>query len=235
MRIHVIDSDKHDAKILKSQLSEGMGDCLDSLSVYATWQAFIENEIVKDQFTVVFFSASEMVNPSNASFIADLVFRKCSLIVYHSTYEHTIKAIKMGIFDYIVTPFRLVELNECFYRLVQKFQCDKSTYNIVLRDAKGSQVIPLKNISHIQAFGAYSRIYSIDKEYFICRTLKSLEEEIGEPFIRIHRSFMVHAGQIKCYNINTVTLNNKQKLPVSRTGRVKLIAEIPQTIMQGIG
>lgn len=55
MRIHVIDSDKHDAKILKSQLSEGMGDCLDSLSVYATWQAFIENEIIKDQFTVVFF------------------------------------------------------------------------------------------------------------------------------------------------------------------------------------
>ena len=235
MRIHVIDSDKHDAQILTSQLSNGMGDCLDSLSIYQTWHEFIDNEIVKDQYTVVFFPVSIMINPQNSDSIADLVFRKCSLIVYHPTYEFTIQAIKLGIYDYLIAPFRQTELKDCFCRLIQKFQCDKSTYNIILRDAKGSQVIPLKNISHIQAFGAYSRIYSLDKEYFICRTLKSLEEEIGDPFIRIHRSYMVHAGQIKCYNINTVTLNNKQKLPVSRTGRVRLIAEIPQTILQGIG
>jgi hypothetical protein len=55
MRIHVIDSDKHDAQILTSQLSNGMGDCLDSLIEYNTWHEFIENEIIKDQYTVVFF------------------------------------------------------------------------------------------------------------------------------------------------------------------------------------
>lgn len=234
MRIHVIDSDKHDAQILTSQLSNGMGDCLDSLFEYQTWHEFIENEVIKDQYTVVFFPVNIMTDEKNAETIADLVYRKCCLIVYHPTYDFTIQAIKTGIYDYLLSPFRMVELRECLCRLVQKYQCDKSTYNIILRDAKGSQVIPLKNISHIQAFGAYSRIYSIDKEYFICRTLKSLEEEIGEPFIRIHRSYIVHAGQIKCYNINTVTLINKQKLPVSRTGRVKLIAEIPQSIMQSV-
>jgi len=235
MRIHVIDSDKHDVQILKSQLSCGMGDCLDTLSEYQTWHKFIENEIVKDQYTVVFFPVSILINPLNSDTIAELVFRKCSLIVYHATYDFTIQAIKMGIYDYLIAPFRKAELKDCFCRLIQKFQCDKSTYNIILRDAKGSQVIPLKNISYIQAFGAYSRIYTIDKEYFICRTLKSLEEEIGESFIRIHRSFIVHAGQIKCYNFNTVTLNNNQKLPVSRTGRVRLVAEIPQTMLEGMG
>ena len=235
MRIHVIDKNQNDAEILKSYISIGLHDCFDSLDCYNTWHEFSANEKNVNQDTVVFCPATYIAESKYSDLITDLVYKKACIILYHPTCDYTIQAIKLGVYDYVIMPFRDFELKDCFQRLNQKFKCDKSMYNIVLRDAKGSQIIPLKNISYIQANGAYSRIYSCDKEYFICRTLKSLQEEIGGPFIRIHRSYMVHAGQIKCYTVNTVTLLNKQKLPVSRAGRVKLITEIPQAVLSGVG
>ncbi len=235
MRIHVIDKNQNDAEILTSRISLGLGDCFDSLDCYNTWHEFSANGLVVDQDTVVFCPAPLISGSIYTDLISELIYKKVCVILYHTNCDFTILAIKMGVYDYIITPFEDSELKDCFQRLNQKFKCDKSMYNIVLRDAKGSQIIPLKNISYIQANGAYSRIYSTDKEYFICRTLKSLQQEIGGPFIRIHRSYMVHAGQIKCYTVNTVTLLNKQKLPVSRAGRVKLIMEIPQAVLSGVG
>jgi hypothetical protein len=235
MRIHVVDKNENDADILMSHISLGLGDCFDSLDCYKTWHEFSECNTITDQNTIVFFPASNIVETKFADLMTNLIYNKCCLIIYHKTCDFTIQAIKMGIYDYILTPFQDFELRECLHRLNQKFKHDKSVCNIVLRDAKGSQIIPLKSIAYIQANGAYSRIYSSEKEYFICRTLKSLQEEIGGPFIRIHRSYMVHAGQIKYYNVNTVTLINKKKLPVSRAGRVKLVTEIPQVILSGVG
>jgi hypothetical protein len=235
MRIHVIEKNQNDAEFLKSNISIGMCDCFDSLNCYNTWHEFSANEKIIDQDTVLFCSASYISDSEYSDLFSDLIERRCCIILYHANCDYTIQAIKMGIYDYLLTPLLEKDLIDCFQRLKYKFKCDKSIYNIILRDAKGSQIIPLKNISYIQANGAYSRIYSCDKEYFICRTLKSLQAEIGGPFIRIHRSYMVHAGQIKCYNVNTVTLMNKQKLPVSRAGRVKLVTEIPQVILSGVG
>lgn len=233
MRIFVIDDARRDAAVLSNLIEAKISDCFDCLDYFKTWQQFKEENIELNKDSVVFCPAVLLENKEVEIRLFEAANNQSLVILFHYNCDYSIKALKLGFFDYLQIPFDCNELIDCFNRISKRFNCNKIITNIVLRDAKGSQIIPLKSISYIQAHGAYSRIYSTEKEYFICRTLKSLEEEIGEPFIRIHRSYMVHSSQIKYYNVNTVTLINQQKLPVSRAGRVKLVTEIPQAVLVG--
>lgn len=86
----------------------------------------------------------------------------------------------------------------------------------------GIQRIPLDQISYFQADQKYVTVYHKEGTLLIEDTLKSLESEFHEKFIRVHRNLLVKASAIESLEkdeqgIFWIKLQNIEKrFPVSR-------------------
>ena len=98
--------------------------------------------------------------------------------------------------------------------------------------SEGKRVTRFSDILYLKSDSNYTEIYLTDgKMYCVCRTIKTLEEQIPETeFIRIHRSYVVAASFIKyIYTAgSTVELTNGLQLPMSKTGRARVVTYFEQ-------
>jgi DNA-binding LytR/AlgR family response regulator len=57
--------------------------------------------------------------------------------------------------------------------------------------------IMVADILYIEADRNYSRIFTRDKEYLLCITLKSIEDKLpAKLFLRTHRSYIINLSHI---------------------------------------
>lgn len=228
MRVYVVDENIQDANNLAIILKQEFGSCLTDVVCLSAWHQFEKMVNFVDSRNLVISPATLLNSPNVESFVKKLNQNSCPVVVYSKDTELCIRAIKYGIFDYILMPFNVEDICACLKRVEKKLNGNLAVSNIVLRDMKGSQVIPIHTIRYIEANGAYSKVYCSDKDLLVCRTLKSFEDEFKEPFIRIHRSFMVNINFIEHFKLTELSLTLGTKLPVSKVGRTRLLTKIPQ-------
>lgn len=86
--------------------------------------------------------------------------------------------------------------------------------------------IMLEEILYIEAQRSYSRIYTIDKEFFLSIPLGNLLEKIEADFlIRIHRSYIVNLSKIEAIEENQVFIGHKA-IPLSQSYREDFLNRI---------
>jgi DNA-binding LytR/AlgR family response regulator len=70
--------------------------------------------------------------------------------------------------------------------------------------------IMLAHIVYIEADRNYSRIFTVDKEYTLAITLKTIEEKLSEKnFLRLHRSYIINLSHIDEVLEATVMIGQK--------------------------
>lgn len=68
---------------------------------------------------------------------------------------------------------------------------------IAVKNGTRIHVIPVKDVSHVQACGDYIMLFTPAGEFLKEQTMKSLEEHLPSNFVRIHRSYIVNIEQIE--------------------------------------
>lgn len=82
--------------------------------------------------------------------------------------------------------------------------------------------IMIADILFIEADRNYSRIFTLNKEYLLSITLKSIEEKLSEKiFMRIHRSWLINLMQVEAVGENFIVINNR-KIPLSENLKAQL-------------
>jgi two-component system LytT family response regulator len=169
------------------------------------------------------------------------------IIIFTTAYDqYAIKAFEVNAVDYLLKPFsqeRFDEaLDKAFSLLENKnLQADKikelvKTHDkkieplerIVVKDGSEISIIPVEEIKLLEAQDDYVMIHTQLKKYLKQKTMKYFEENLNpNDFIRIHRSFIVAAKEIKKIELNEkesyqIILTDKKKLPLSKSGHSKL-------------
>ena len=121
-----------------------------------------------------------------------------------------------------------LEKKELMEEKVQRQQIAAKTY-------RGLELIPVENIYYFLADQKYVTVRHKNGSVLIDETLKDLENEFGEKFIRIHRNALVavnyldglevvHAGQyqVRCREINEKLAVSRRHLPLLRERMQKL-------------
>lgn len=104
----------------------------------------------------------------------------------------------------------------------QAGQVQAADYIMVRSDRKNRKVL-LNKIRYIESMSDYIRIYLYEGEIIHTReTISAMEQQLGNSFLRIHRSFLVSKDAISAFNREVVTVKD-QELPISRTYRKKVI------------
>ena len=97
---------------------------------------------------------------------------------------------------------------------------------IFVRHKEKMVKIIIADILYIEADRNYSRIFTKNKEYLLCITLKTIEEKLPERiFLRTHRSFIVNLTQVDEVADGYVTIAQKE-IPLSSGLKEQLLQRI---------
>lgn len=134
-------------------------------------------------------------------------------IIFTTAYEaHALEAFEVSAVDYLLKPIRLKRLETSLNKAAsfsqsrwEKLQEALPVEQVIrsricVKTGNNLQLIPLNEIGFFRAGEKYVTIFSGGKEYLIEESLKSLEREFSDCFIRVHRNALVACSRIKGLN-----------------------------------
>ena len=149
---------------------------------------------------------------------------KCKVILTTAYPKYALESYKYDILDYLVKPIAFEDFAKASLRI---FKNDKVEYDFtadtdyIMVPTGARNVLKkviLAEIIYIQAMQNYVNIVTETEEIKVYSTMKDIAEQLGDRFIRIHKSYIVATHQINIFENGYLILTDKQsKLPVGRT------------------
>lgn len=149
--------------------------------------------------------------------------------------EYALEAFERNVADYLVKPVRRERLGDALERvcIATRAQCKPEAGTPTLRPAPprhhlsahyrgGVQRVPIDEIIYLQAEQKYVTVHHTDGKMLVDESLKALEQEFPDQFVRIHRSALVSrdhlAGLEKAPDGGSLAIlrGSEQRLPISR-------------------
>jgi len=164
-------------------------------------------------------------------------------IIFVTAYnEHALRAFEVSAVDYLLKPIRIDQLEQAVQKLTKQLQSTTMHDRLeVLREnlqaqylqkitvpiAEGLLFVKVQDISHVDAEGAYSKLWLTDgSNLLVSKKLKYFEDTLSDiPFFyRVHRSHLINLYKIKMYNRreSMLILENQQQIKVARDNKVAL-------------
>jgi two-component system, LytTR family, response regulator len=157
--------------------------------------------------------------------------------------EYSLKALNRSAAYYILKPIDITELvaavnkvqlsllkEDEFNRtkiLLQNLKLKPSQQQIIVPTLQGFDVIKTDTITKLQAKGNFTELYfTSGTPKLICKFLKYFDDLLEEPFIRVHRSYIINTNEIKSYSKSAggyITLHDGSEIEVSATYKPQLL------------
>ncbi len=172
-------------------------------------------------------------------------------IIFITAYEkYALQAIKFSALDYLLKPYTSGEFVEAirkaqrkeddaesnlkFSALLQNFhnqQQNQASSKIVLRTSDSIHLVQIEDIIRLQADGAYTIFYVLDrKQIIVSKNLKEYESLLeSSGFIRTHQSHLVNSKYITCYHKadgGSLGLVDKTQVPVATRFKEKVLQSL---------
>ena len=102
---------------------------------------------------------------------------------------------------YLLKPVKEEELKHSLERVLKELAEDAQKYRLHIKERGLTRILNLNEILYIKGNGPYSTFFVSKDNFTTARTLKSIIPELGEEFVRIHKSYVVNRFYIKGYTI----------------------------------
>ena len=170
-------------------------------------------------------------------------------IVFVTAYdEYALKAFESHALDYILKPIKKERLRKTLDRVEKRLKESSEQpmdellnhhqklhtplLRILVRDRSRIHIIPVEEISHIEAQDDYVALHTRDRSYLKKETLSGLENRLdSQQFLRIHRSYLLnidYLSKIEPYTKDSriAILKDGKTLPVSRSGYQRIMSRL---------
>ncbi|KQN95930.1 MULTISPECIES: LytR/AlgR family response regulator transcription factor [Stenotrophomonas] len=165
-------------------------------------------------------------------------------VVFCTAYDsHALSAFEAAAIDYLMKPVRGERLATALER-ARTFLAGRvgaavpaaAGRRVLCARLRGNlRLIPLEDVFYLQAEEKYVVVHHVHGEDLIEESLRSLEEEFGTRFVRIHRNCLVSRGRLQelrrtaAGQVQAVLRGVAQPLEVSRRCVAALKAELAGT------
>ena len=159
--------------------------------------------------------------------------------------EYAMQAFEKHAIDYLLKPFSKERFDKALQRAMQLINnktaseqtkellesiaaSEVKSNRVIVKDGGKIKIIPVAQIQHLEAADDYVKINTSEGCFLKNKTMQFFESQLDpQQFVRIHRSYMVNITlitRIDPYEKDShlVILSNGKKLPVSKSGYVKL-------------
>lgn len=144
------------------------------------------------------------------------------VILVSSKKDFALEAFDYDVTDYLLKPIhydRFLKAAMKAQNIHQSLQQSNEHNNEFFIKINQELVkISLTDVSYIEAYGDYVKVYAEHGNYVFLSTMKALEVKLPKTdFIRVHKSFIIRIDKIIKADSSTIYLSNKKQIPISRT------------------
>ena len=136
------------------------------------------------------------------------LLERAPLVIFCTAYdEYALDAFGVKAIDYLLKPVRREELQRSLTRVSEWLQhnattpptpdAEKTRTHLAARTHMGLQLIPIEDVFYFSADQKYVNVVHAEGETLIDESLRQLEDEFGERFVRVHRSALVARNRIE--------------------------------------
>ncbi|MGY3792206.1 LytR/AlgR family response regulator transcription factor [uncultured Aquimarina sp.] len=211
IRCLLVDDEPLAIRLLENHIAK-----IDSLEVVAACNNAIKAmEILKQQQIDLLFLDIKMPNITGLEFLKTLKTPHKTIIT--TAYrEYALEGYDLDILDYLLKPITF----QRFFRAVERYFRSEHKEPLSLRDKtitseeplvikSGSKYhkIKLDEITYIESLRDYVKIHIGEKEIQTKYKISDFEEKLqNNPFLRVHRSFIINTNKITAYTQNDIDL-----------------------------
>ena len=232
MHCLIVDDDILSRKVLKRFVEQ-----TDFITEVAECGNAIEaNRYLRENQTDLLFLDVEMPGMTGLELIG-ILRHKPAIVLVSGKREYAVDAFDNDAIDYLVKPVtypRFLKAAQKAWDLLQEKNRNLETgkqstpaLDYLYLKVDGAWVkVNVGEIQYVQAMADYVNIYVQQgqelKRLVIHSTMKGVEKKLeGASFVRVHRSFIINAANIKSYSNDTVSIADKQ-IPIGVTYRQAL-------------
>jgi two-component system response regulator AlgR len=129
-------------------------------------------------------------------------------IIFCTAYDdYALEAFKVNAQAYLMKPISRMALDEALTACgqlnraqVQALSLQNKVETISVHNGREKERMPLSEIFYFRAEQKYVSLYSVKGERVVDESLKTLEEQYSEYFIRVHRNTLVFKARIEKLN-----------------------------------
>ena len=138
-----------------------------------------------------------------------------AIICFLTGYEHYVfRAVKIGIFDYLVKPVSLEMLKEVLQRILKKYE--NENYKLCLPGENRTEVVNTKEIYYIEGYRRKLFFYTTRGIIETRGKLNELENELSDRgFLRCHQGFLVNMRHVTGIGEKHLLLPKEHKAEIS--------------------
>ncbi len=140
--------------------------------------------------------------------------RHVQLIFITALTDYFSEGYEVSALHYLVKPVSPEKLFHVMERAIQNLQ-KPETFLLITAD-QTTRRIPLNNILCAEAFSHYVLITTTTETIEIRENISDLAKQLGEHFVRPHRSYLVNLRYIYSISKTTILLDNQKTIPLSR-------------------
>ncbi len=146
-----------------------------------------------------------------------------NVIITSAYSDYAIEGFELSVTDYLLKPFSFERFLQATMKAKQaatptpvpsKNQSDESDF-LFVKNEKKLVKIAFEEISYIQAYGNYIKIYA-DQMLLVPESLSEFAKKLPSHFFRIHKSYIVNFDKLKYIEGNQILLMDSTKLPIGK-------------------
>ncbi|WP_126993654.1 LytR/AlgR family response regulator transcription factor [Thermosipho globiformans] len=214
IKVAIIDDEYYARESLKDLINE-MTD-FEIVGCFESVQDFLKNK--KNKEPDVIFLDIEM--PSINGIKASKYLDKYEIVFVTAYSEYAVEAFEVNALDYLTKPVSEVRFFETIKRIEEKLS-KKVINTIAAENNKEIIFLSFDDILYFEYFDKNIIAITENGEYVIkhYKSLGSLEKELPQNFVRIHKSYIINLNFIEKFIKEPVSLEmkNKKLLPIGKT------------------
>ncbi|MEJ6982570.1 response regulator [Pedobacter sp. P351] len=175
----------------------------------------------------------------------ELIEQRPGVIFTSAFDEYAIKAFEAHAIDYLLKPFSKDRFNKAVGKWIERQNLSEArqqvqallqsspvspahSERIVVKAGTSIKIIPTADVIYLEAYDDYVKIHTSEGVFLKNKTMLFFENNLDDKqFVRVHRSFIVKVPEItrlEPYEKDSykVVIKSGERLPVSKTGYVKL-------------
>lgn len=149
-------------------------------------------------------------------------FESSAKVIFTTAHkDYAFEAFELNVVDYLLKPIsfsRLFASVRKYFSLIDNDLPQIPINNFLTISINRRKVnINCSDIIYVESMKDYVNIYTQDKSYKTKQTLFSIENELNEDFIRVHRSFIINRNKIVSFSNKQLIMKENTSIPVGKT------------------
>ena len=223
----VADDEPIARQIIESYIAE-----ISYLSLEASCtNAFEVMEVLQQQSIDILFLDINMPKLSGLSLLKTMS-QKPNVIITTAYPEYAVEGFELSVTDYLLKPFSLERFLQAVLKVKDKTRLigelpkeEADSKSLFVKSDKKLVKLELDEISHIEAYGNYIKIFT-KVMVLTPHTLTEFLEKLPNNFLRIHKSFVINFDKLKLIDGNQIILENNTKLPIGKSYRKAVLDRV---------